>query len=368
VAVRALWYSRGTLSVLDQRELPGRVRIRKLRTLVATANAIRTLTVRGAPSIGVAAAYGMVLGKREGRYSPARAAELLGVTRPTAYDLFVGIETVRAAWTAGEDVTVAADAYRDRIVEECHRIGLVGAPLFAKTHRVLTHCNAGALATVEWGTALAPLRVAHDRGTDLFVWVDETRPLLQGARLTAWELGREHIPHAVIADNAAGHFFSTGQVDAVIVGADRIAANGDFANKVGTYEKAVLAREHGVPFYVAAPWSTFDARRVTGASIPVEERDPEEVSVMAGRRLTPKSSPARNPAFDVTPARFVTAFVTPDGIVRPRDLARVLSRRAAPEERGSTSARPTATAGGSARARRRGRSSRGRPGRSARVS
>jgi S-methyl-5-thioribose-1-phosphate isomerase len=361
VAVRALWYARGVLSVLDQRALPGRSRVLKLHTLAETAEAIRTLTVRGAPSIGVAAAYGMVLGQREGRYTPARAAQVLGATRPTAYDLFVGIEAVRAAWVAGEEVEAAADTYRARIVEECHRIGRVGAPLFATTRRVLTHCNAGALATVEWGTALAPLRVAHDRGARLFVWVDETRPLLQGARLTAWELAREHIPHAVIADNAAGHFFSTGQVDAVIVGADRIARNGDFANKIGTYEKAVLAREHHVPFYVAAPWSTFDRRRATGASIPVEERDPDEVSVIAGRRLTPRSSPARNPAFDVTPARFVTAFVTPDGIVRPHDLARVLAQRATEGAEGPRPGR--VRAGGSVRVRRRGRSTRARPAR-----
>jgi len=329
VPVRALWYSRGVLSVLDQRALPGKMRVLRLRTLAATAEAIRTLTVRGAPSIGVAAAYGMVLGKREGIYTPARAAKRLGATRPTAHDLFVGIEVVRSAWASGADVEAAANAYRRRVVEECHQIGTVGAQLFAKTRRVLTHCNAGALATVEWGTALAPLRVARQRGARLFVWIDETRPLLQGARLTAWELAREHIPHAVIADNAAGHFLSTGQVDAVIVGADRIARNGDFANKIGTYEKAVLARENGVPFYVAAPWSTFDARRATGARIPVEERDPDEVAMMAGRRLTPASSPSRNPAFDVTPARFVTAFITPGGIVRPRDLARTLGRRSA---------------------------------------
>jgi S-methyl-5-thioribose-1-phosphate isomerase len=325
--VRALWYRRGVLSLIDQRALPGRTVVRRLTRLDQVAEAIRTLTVRGAPAIGVAAAYGMVLGKREGTYTPARAARLLRATRPTAYDLFVGIEAVRKAWAAGEDVERAADAYRARIVEECHRIGEAGAPLFARSRRVLTHCNAGALATVEWGTALAPLRVARAKGAHLFVWVDETRPLLQGARLTAWELGRERIPHAVIADNAAGHFFSTGQVDAVIVGADRIARNGDFANKIGTYEKAVLARENGVPFYVAAPWSTFDARRRSGAAIPVEERDEEEVLEYAGARTSPATSRARNPAFDVTPARYVTAFITPDGILRPRELARALERR-----------------------------------------
>jgi S-methyl-5-thioribose-1-phosphate isomerase len=324
MAVRALWYRNGTLFLLDQRELPGRTVVRRLRTLRATADAIRTMAVRGAPSIGVAAAYGMVLASREGGYTPDSAAAELRATRPTAHDLFVGIDTVRRAWAAGEDPRATADAYRERIVEECHAIGTSGAPLLARSHRVLTHCNAGALATVEWGTALAPIRVARDRGADLFVWVDETRPLLQGARLTAWELARERIPHAVIADNAAGHFFRSGEVDAVIVGADRVARNGDFANKIGTYEKAVVAHENGVPFYVAAPWSTFDPKRANGRSIPVEERDEAEVLEYAGRRTTPGRSHARNPAFDVTPAKYVTAFVTPAGVVAPVDLARWL--------------------------------------------
>jgi S-methyl-5-thioribose-1-phosphate isomerase len=328
--VRALWYRDGALYLLDQRALPSKTVTLRLRTLRATANAIRTMAVRGAPAIGVAAAYGMVLAAREGAYTPERAAQELRNTRPTAYDLFVGIETVRAAWAGGKDPLRAADAYRDRIVDECHAIGVSGAPLFAKSHRVLTHCNAGALATVEWGTALAPLRVAHEKGAKLFVWVDETRPLLQGARLTAWELAREHIPHAVIADNAAGHFFRTGQVDAVIVGADRIARNGDFANKIGTYEKAVLARENGVPFYVAAPWSTFDARRSNGSDIPVEERAEAEVLEYAGRRTAPVQSRARNPAFDVTPAKYVSAFVTPLGVVPPRGIAKLLRRSATP--------------------------------------
>ncbi|MGI0131311.1 MAG: S-methyl-5-thioribose-1-phosphate isomerase [Thermoplasmata archaeon] len=327
MAVRALWFRDGTLFLLDQRELPSRTVVRRLKHLRATAEAIRTMAVRGAPSIGVAAAYGMVLGAREGGYTPESAAKVLRATRPTAFDLFVGIETVRKAWAAGDDPLAAADDYRARIVEECHRIGVAGAPLLARVHRVLTHCNAGALATVEWGTALAPIRVARDRGAKLFVWVDETRPLLQGSRLTAWELARERIPHAVIADNAAGHFFRTGQVDAVIVGADRIARNGDFANKIGTYEKAVVARENGVPFYVAAPWSTFDAGRASGATIPVEERAPSEVLEYAGRRTAPARSRARNPAFDITPAKFVTAFVTPRGVIAPSALARALAHR-----------------------------------------
>jgi len=327
--VRALWWDRGALALIDQRRLPARTVVRRLRTVEAVADAIRTMVVRGAPAIGVAAAYGMALASRQKRYGPDRAAKLLGGTRPTAVDLFVGVEAVRRAWAAGDDPFAAADRYRARVVEECHRIGTAGAPLLAKAHGVLTHCNAGALATVEWGTALAPIRVAHDRGAKLFVFVDETRPLLQGARLTAWELSRDRIPHAIIADNAAGHFLRSGEIDAVIVGADRIARNGDFANKIGTYEKAVLARENGVPFYVAAPWTTFDARRPNGTSIPVEERDPLEVLELAGRRTAPPTSRARNPAFDVTPARFVTAFVTPQGVVKPRELASRLDRHAA---------------------------------------
>jgi len=325
--VRALWFRGRTLHLIDQRELPARTVVRRLTRVREVADAIRTMVVRGAPAIGVAAAYGMALAHREGSYSPARAAKLLRATRPTAVDLAVGVEAVRTAWVAGEDPRAAADRYRAEIVDECHRIGIAGAPLLRRAHRVLTHCNAGALATVEWGTALAPIRVARARGADLFVWVDETRPLLQGARLTAWELARERIPHAVIADNAAGAFMQAGQVDAVIVGADRIARNGDFANKIGTYEKAVVARENEVPFYVAAPWSTFDIGRPDGRAIPVEERGEEEVLELAGRRIAPRGSHARNPAFDVTPAKFVTAFVSPLGVVRPGDLSTALARR-----------------------------------------
>lgn len=328
MAVRALWFRDGALHLLDQRRLPERTVVRRLTRVEEVADAIRTMAVRGAPSIGVAAAYGMVLAARRSRRSPDAAARFLGATRPTAVDLFVGIEAVRQAWVRGEDALAAADAYRARIVDECHRIGTAGAPLLARARTVLTHCNAGALATVEWGTALAPIRVAREKGARLFVWVDETRPLLQGSRLTAWELARERIPHAVIADNAAGHYLSTGAVDAVIVGADRIARNGDFANKIGTYEKAVVAHENGVPFYVAAPWSTFDAGRANGRAIPVEERSEEEVLSVGRRRVAPASSHARNPAFDVTPARYVTAFVTPDGVVRPSALGRALERRA----------------------------------------
>ncbi|MCI4369236.1 MAG: S-methyl-5-thioribose-1-phosphate isomerase [Thermoplasmata archaeon] len=325
--VRALWREGERLALIDQRLLPGRLKVLRLSRAADVAMAIRNMTVRGAPAIGVAAAYGMAIASKEKRYTVARAARLLGSTRPTAVDLFVGIERVRKAWAQGEDTFPAADRYRDEIVGECRQIGEAGAKLFKSHSKVLTHCNAGALATVEWGTALAPLRVAHDRGAELFVWVDETRPLLQGARLTAWELGRERIPYAVIVDNAAGHFMATGEVDSVIVGADRIARNGDFANKIGTYEKAVVAKENGIPFYVAAPWSTFDSRRPNGEAIPVEERRPEEVLSYAAKVTAPKNGRARNPAFDVTPNRFVTGFVTPDGVVTPRRLAKTFSAR-----------------------------------------
>ncbi len=326
-AVRALGFDRGRLWAIDQRALPDRLIIRRFARVREVADAIRSMAIRGAPSIGVAGAYGMALASREGRWTVAAARRLLLATRPTAVDLAVGVDRVARAWRDGDDPLSAADAYRAEIVDACRRIGRHGAPLLRRVERVLTHCNAGALATVEWGTALAPIRLAHTERPELFVWVDETRPLLQGARLTAWELARERIPHAVIADNAAGYFMRRGEVDAVIVGADRIARNGDTANKIGTYEKAVVARENGVPFYVAAPWSTFDARRATGDAIPVEERSPEELLRWGTRRAAPRSSSARNPAFDITPGHLVTAFVTPDGVYRPRDLARALARR-----------------------------------------
>ena len=285
------------------------------------------MTVRGGPAIGVAAAYGMALAARTGRHSPVDAARLLRATRPTAVDLVVGIETVRKAWSAGKDPLDAAHRYREVIIEDCRKIGEVGARLFHRRPRVLTHCNAGALATVEWGTSLAPLRLARQQGAPIFVWVDETRPRLQGSRLTAWELQQEKIPFAVIVDNAAGYFMRTGQVDAVIVGADRIARNGDFANKIGTYEKAVVAKENEIPFYVAAPWSTFDRGRANGSSIPVEQRSLDEVLQIGAEAIAPSDSPARNPAFDVTPARYVTAFVTPDAVVSPREVEPLLRSR-----------------------------------------
>ncbi len=333
MTVRALWYDRSGLHLIDQRRLPGRTVIRTYRRVEGIADAIRTMVVRGAPSIGATAAYGMAIAARQRGWNPARAAKFLGATRPTANDLFVGIEHVRRAWANGDDPLEAAHAYRARIVAECRAIGEAGAPLFRNRTKVLTHCNAGALATVEWGTALAPLRVARDRGAKIFVWVDETRPLLQGSRLTAWELAQERIPHAVIVDNAAGYFMRRGDVDAVIVGADRIARNGDFANKVGTYEKAVLAHENGIPFYVAAPYSTFDLSMKDGAGIPVEERGAEEVRSIGSRRIAPERSPVRNPAFDVTPSRYVSGYVTPSGVLRASGIAKLKPTAPKPRRR-----------------------------------
>lgn len=311
---RALAWRDDALVVLDQRVLPERVAWLTLTTPDSVAAAIRDMAVRGAPAIGAAAAFGLALA------SPRdfdRAADALAGTRPTARDLFHAIETMRAARAAGEDLVGAAQRYADAIVAACERIGVLGEAIVPSGGRLLTHCNAGALATVDVGTALAPMRRAHAKGRRLFVLADETRPRLQG-RLTAWELANEGIPHALIADNAAGHFLSRGDVDAVIVGADRVAANGDFANKIGTYEKAVLAARHGVPFYVAAPLSTFDAATPSGRGIAIEERDAGEVAPAPFRAL--------NPAFDVTPADLVTAFVTEAGVVKPADVRALVDR------------------------------------------
>jgi len=217
------------------------------------------------------------------------------------------------------DLVKAADSYADSIVEKCLQIGKNGSTLIKDGSRILTHCNAGALATVDVGTALAPIRLAHRSGKRIFVYVDETRPRLQGAKLTAWELANEGIDHAIISDNAAGHYLKE-DVDVVIVGADRIARNGDFANKIGTYTKAVLAKENGVPFYVAAPVSTFDKRIRTGSQIVIEERSEDEVLFVDGCRIAPDGSRALNPAFDVTPAKFVKGFITERGVLRPGRL------------------------------------------------
>ncbi len=316
--MRAVWFKDGAVHMLDQKMLPHRVRVARLTDHHQVAEAIRDMTVRGAPAIGVAAAYGMLLAANAGADLKASAEELKG-TRPTAFDLFFAVDHMLARMEAGEDPARTADDYADTIVDRCKRIGEHGERLIKDGSRIMTHCNAGALATVDWGTALAPIREAWRKGKDLFVYVSETRPRLQGMKLTAFELLNEGIPHAIIPDGASGHFLREG-MDLVIVGADRIAANGDFANKIGTYEKAVLAKELEVPFYTAAPLSTFDLSIERGEDIPIEYRDEEEVTMVDGVRIAPRGSKALNPGFDVTPARYLTGIITETGVLHPGDI------------------------------------------------
>lgn len=298
--MRSLWWD-GTLKLIDQHKLPFQLKIFEASSVEKVAYAIKKMVVRGAPAIGCAAAYGMALAEDK-----EKAARMLKRTRPTAHDLFYAVDYMME----NEGCIEAAHRYVEDIVEKCRKIGEIGEKLIKHGSRILTHCNAGALATVDWGTALAPIRMAKDR--EIFVWVDETRPRLQGL-LTSWELKQEGIKHAVIADNAAGYFMKEGEVDMVIVGADRIASNHDVANKIGTYEKAVLAKENGIPFYVAAPISTFDESILDGKKIKIEERDAEEVTKIFDY-IPPE---IRNPAFDVTPAEYITGIITEKGIIKP---------------------------------------------------
>lgn len=326
---RSVWMEGLLVKMIDQREIPHRFKIRACKDYRETAEAIKNMTIRGAPAIGAAACYGMAQGALSGDFEVAES--VISKARPTAYDLFDAIKYFKANYRPGDDPKRIADAYADASAERCRKIGEHGEKLIKSGMRILTHCNAGALACVDWGTALAPMRLAHYNGKRIFVWVDETRPRLQGAKLTAWELVQERIDHALIADNAAGFYMARGKVDLVIVGADRIAANGDFANKIGTYEKAVLAKENGVPFYVAAPISTFDRNCKSSKDIVVEERGEEEIRFVTGLdteagggietvEICPKETRCENPAFDVTPAKFVTGFITERGILDPREL------------------------------------------------
>jgi len=284
------------------------------------------MSIRGAPAIGCAAAFGFALaararnGLRPRRLETARRR--LAATRPTAVNLYWALERMaRVAAVGGNGLAARLEKEARAIAAEdvaaCRRIGERGAALLPRNAVLLTHCNAGALATAGHGTALGIVRSAHARGIVRRVYVDETRPYLQGARLTAWELSRERIPYEIITDNAAAHLFKTEKIDAVIVGADRVARNGDTANKIGTYGLALLARHHGVPLYVAAPTSTLDRNCARGEDIPIEERSAEEVLTLAGRRLAPAGARARHPAFDVTPARLISALVTEAGVFRP---------------------------------------------------
>jgi len=307
---RALWFEDKQLKFIDQRKLPYKLEFFTAKNVDDVAFAIKDMVVRGAPAIGAAAVYGMVLGKKEIN----KTAEKLRKTRPTAYDLFYAIDYMVNKIKKVDDAKKAADSYVEDIIDRCRRIGEHGEKLIKDGAKILTHCNAGALATVDYGTALAPFRVAHDKGKSFFVFADETRPRCQGL-LTDWELEQEGIPHAVIVDNAAGFFMINGEIDMVITGADRIAVNGDFANKIGTYEKAVLAKENGIPFYVAAPISTFDKTIKDGCMIEIEQRGREELAVINGKKIMPDWTQVRNPAFDVTPKDYVTGFITEKGII-----------------------------------------------------
>ncbi len=328
---RPLFRDGRRLSLLDQRLLPGAEVWLSLETAPEIALAIRDMAVRGAPAIGVAAAYGAAFAMRSGASTPpaerfGTARRLLASTRPTAVNLFAALERMQKAFddVAGsspeaieETLLREADAIAAEDIEACRRIGRLGAELLRGEKAVMTHCNAGALATAGYGTALGVIRGAIEAGKPIRVLSCETRPFLQGARLTAWELSRDGIPVELITDSMAGHFLSRGEVEAVVVGADRIAANGDVANKIGTYALAVLAKENGIPFYVAAPTTTVDLACADGGAIPIEERAGSEVLSFAGQSIAPAGVSARYAAFDVTPARYISAIVTDRAICRP---------------------------------------------------
>jgi len=330
------WTESGTIRILDQTRLPGEETYRELSQPADMAEAIRTLRVRGAPLIGVAAAMGATLAARRVGGSAARredvleACDLLQRTRPTAVNLAWALERMRKVARSvpeGDGLHAALVAEANVIWEGdramCRRIGEAGLALLPDGAVVHTHCNAGALCCSGIGTALAPVYLAHEAGRRVSVIADETRPLLQGSRLTAWELGRAGISCTVIADNMAASRLRRGGITCVIVGADRIAANGDVANKIGTYGVALAAREHGVPFYVAAPPSTFDFNSADGSRIPIEERGAEEIRAIAGQAVAPAGAAVWNPAFDVTPAELVTGYITDRGL-KGRDELKVL--------------------------------------------
>ncbi len=332
LGVEPIRWADGRLLLLDQSRLPAQEVWLELTDAADVAAAIKEMRVRGAPAIGVAAAYGVALAARTSqardmaafREDLEGAIALLRATRPTAVNLFWAVERMRAVAAgcrtpdeARARLLAEAMAIQMQDVEANRRIGRLGAELVPDGATVLTHCNAGALATAGYGTALGVIRAVREAGKQVRVVADETRPLLQGARLTAWELVRDGIPVTLIADTAAGALMRRGLITCVVVGADRIAANGDVANKIGTYQVAVLAREHGIPFYVAAPTSTLDLSLASGDAIPIEERRPEEVTRLQGVPIAPDGVEVLNPAFDVTPAAYVTAIITERGVARP---------------------------------------------------
>jgi methylthioribose-1-phosphate isomerase len=337
--------------MIDQRKLPAQEVYVRCKTAAEVAKAIRTMVIRGAPAIGVAAAMGIALGMRKSKATGTQkfAAEfqnicdLMAATRPTAVNLFWAIDRMKrlfgAAVQAGESVDQVkdrldheADLIHDEDVASCRAMGAFGAEVVPADAKILTHCNAGALATAGYGTALGVIRGAVEQGKSVAVFADETRPFLQGARLTAWELVRDGINTTVITDNMAGALMRQGKVNFIVVGADRIAANGDTANKIGTYSVAVLAREHQIPFYVAAPLSTIDLKTPDGQHIPIEERNSKEVTHVGGARLAPEGAHVWNPAFDVTPNHLIAGIITERGIFRApytESLARAFEREAA---------------------------------------
>ena len=329
------WTSEGVL-MLDQRLLPTEEKYLTLRSYEEVANAIKQMVVRGAPAIGVSAAMGLALGASQSvgtsvadlEYDFKHMCKVLGATRPTAVNLFWAIERMQAALARAKSETHDVEEVKNRLISEAlaifrediesnRALGRFGSELIVDGATVLTHCNAGALATAgDYGTALGVIRGARDAGKRVAVIADETRPFLQGSRLTAWELSKDNIPVTVITDNMAGHVMKQGKVDCVVVGADRIAANGDAANKIGTYMVAVLAKQHNIPFYVAAPISTIDLAIATGDDIPIEERDSKEVTHVRDHQLTPDGVDAHNFAFDVTPNALIAAIITDRGIAR----------------------------------------------------
>ncbi len=325
VDFKAVDWRDGRAVLLDQTRLPGEEVYLELSGWREVAEAVRTMRVRGAPAIGIAAAYGIALAARAANAAAEveRACRELSEARPTAVNLSWAVERMRrvAENTKPDELFKTMLAEAERIAEEQdaadRAIAEAGAALLPAACRVLTHCNAGGLATYAYGTALGVIKEAHRQGKIAFVWVDETRPLLQGARLTAWELQREGVPMAVICDNMAGHLMAMGEVDAVVTGADRIAANGDTANKIGTYALAVLAAYHHLPLFIAAPLSSVDLAVAAGSDIPIEERDADEVTCLGGNAVAPAGAAARNFAFDVTPAELISAIITERGVVRP---------------------------------------------------
>src|SRR6187431_2843614 len=322
--------------MIDQRKLPATEVYVTCKSVNDVAKAIKNMVIRGAPAIGVCASMGLALGAARSKATGTKQfttefqknCELLAATRPTAVNLFWAIERMKRAFSegalSGESVDqlkarlrTEADRLHDEDIANCRAIGAHGASLVPAEANILTHCNAGALATAGYGTALGVIRGAVEAGRKVKVLADETRPFLQGARLTAWELVKDGIDTTVITDNMAGAIMRAGDIDLVVVGADRIAANGDTANKIGTYTVAVLAKEHGIPFYVAAPVSTIDLATPDGSGIPIEERNAREVTHVGSSRMTPEGAKIRNPAFDVTPAKYVSAIITERGIARP---------------------------------------------------